>query len=49
MLNLFSTFNTAYLGQANYQGAANVAWNSPLAYQAVGQSAGNGATIVQLG
>jgi hypothetical protein len=49
MLNLFSTFNTAYVGQTNYQGAANTAWNSPLAYQAVGQNAANGATVIQLG
>jgi hypothetical protein len=49
MLNLFSTFNTVYLGQANYQGAANTAWNSPAAYQGVGQNAGNGATVIQLG
>ena len=49
MLNWGSTFNTAVLGQANYQGAGNVAWNSWGAYQAVGQSAGNGATVIQLG
>jgi hypothetical protein len=47
--NIGSTFNTLYLGQANYQGASNTAWNSPAAYQGIGQAAGNGATVIQLG
>ena len=49
MFNWGSTFNTAYLGQANYQGAANYAQNSWGAVQLVGQSANNGATVIQLG
>jgi hypothetical protein len=49
MLNLFSTFNTAYLGQANYQGASNYAQNSWGAMQGISQGAGNGATVIQLG
>jgi hypothetical protein len=49
MINWGSTFNTVYLGQANLQGAGNYAQNSWGAVQGVGQSAGNGATVIQLG
>jgi hypothetical protein len=47
MFNLFSTFNTAALSQGNYQVAGNAAVNSPFAVQLVGQSANNGAVIIQ--
>ena len=49
MINWGSTFNTVLLGQANLQGASNYASNSWGAYQGVGQAAGNGATVIQLG
>lgn len=49
MLNLFSTFNTAVVGQGNYQAAANVALLSPLARQTAVQGAGNNATVIQIG
>jgi hypothetical protein len=49
MLNLFSTFNTAVIGQGNYQAGANVAQFSPLAHQTLVQSAGNSAVVYQIG
>jgi hypothetical protein len=49
MLNLFSTFNTAYLYQGNQQFGQNVATYSPFANQTLIQSAGNSAVVYQLG
>jgi hypothetical protein len=49
MLNLFSTFNAAYIGQTNYQAGANVAQFSPLANQTLVQGASNGAVVYQIG
>jgi hypothetical protein len=49
MLNLFSTFNTAYLAQGNVQYAGNTAYASWGAVQGLGQYAGNGAYVVQQG
>jgi hypothetical protein len=49
MLNWGSTFNNLYLAQGNVQSGQNYAAWSWGATQGLGQYAGNGATVVQVG